>query len=144
MSIHLTSRTRLAARPRRGVVLIVLLAVFAIVATIAGAWARSVVQDRRVEALRRDRVQVRWLAEAGVRRAAARLSADPAYVGETWQIAASELGRPESAAVTIHIEPVVDGAGQVRLTARARYPQSHPRVRESKTVVVKLPGVTEP
>jgi len=126
------------------VVLIALLAVFAVVAIVAGGWARSVVQDRRLHGLQHDRVQARWLAEAGVRRGAARLLADSAYTGETWQIPASELGRSESAAVVIHLEPVVESSAKVRITARAKYPQSHPRVRESKTVVFDTSGVPEP
>lgn len=139
-------RITLRARPRsrHGAVLIALLAVFAIFATVAGVWARSIVQERRQQQLQEELVQVRWLAEAGVRRAAARLSANRAYVGETWQIEAPQLSRSESAAVVIRVEPADGAAGQVRLVARAGYPQNKARVRQSKTVVFNLPGELEP
>lgn len=135
---------RAKRRPRRGAVLIALLAVFAIFATVAGVWARSIVRERRQQRLQEELVQVRWLAEAGVRRAAARLSADPAYVGETWQIEAPQLSRPESAAVVIRVEATDGPAGQVRLVARAVYPRGKARMRQTKTVVFNLPGELEP
>lgn len=135
-------RFRNGRRPRSGAVLIILIAVFAVVMALAAVWAKRMVvehrRQRRVEQL----AQAEWLAEAGVRRAAARLSLDPEYDGETWSIDASELNQRASAEVEIQIEPVTDSAS-FRLIARARYPAREPRVQSTKTIEF-TPSQSEP
>jgi hypothetical protein len=96
---------------------------------------RTILRNRQVQRLAEEQTQASWLAEAGVRRAAASLVADPTYNGETWRVESGELARPGAATVVIRIKPVAGAAGQSRITARASYPRGAVRVRETKTVV---------
>jgi len=129
-------------RPRRGAVLIILIAVFAVIMALAAVWAKRTVVEHRRQRRVEQRAQAEWLAEAGVRRAAARLSIDPEYDGETWSIDANELNQRASAEVEIQIEPVTDSAN-LRLIARARYPAREPRVQSTKTIEF-TPPLSEP
>ena len=64
---------------------------------------------RRAEVGAEERgLQADWLAESGLERASARLSAAGDYSGETWQIPAEELGGRASGTVAIRVEPVAD------------------------------------
>jgi type II secretory pathway component PulK len=132
-------------RARRGAVLIIVIAVFAVVMALAAVWAKRVVVEHRRQRRVEQHAQAQWLAEAGVRRAAARLSLDPGYDGETWTIAANELNQRTGAKVEITAEPIepIDGAAQYRLTARARYPEPEPRVQATKTIEF-IPTPSEP
>ncbi len=127
---------------RRGAVMIIVLVLFAVTFTLAGVWTKRLLAQRRGQVRSEERVQAEWLAEAGVRRAAAQLSADADYDGEEWLIEAAELNRRKSASVLITVEPAA-GQNQFRLVARARYPHVQPRVQTTKTVAFSPPS-TEP
>jgi type II secretory pathway component PulK len=136
----MTNRTpiRCLRPPRRdGAALLIILVVFAVTMTLAGVWTRRTLTAHRGQRLAAERQQVRWLAEAGVRRAAARLSADADYDGEEWTVAAAKLQLPKSASVLIQVQPAEED-GQYRLTARARYPQEEHRAQVTKTVTFTL------
>jgi type II secretory pathway component PulK len=120
---------------RHGAVLIVLLAVFAVTMTLAGVWARRVVMEHRHQRRTEELVQARWLAVAGLRRAAARLIADPAYDGEEWLIADEDLERADSAGVVLTVETSDDSdGGAIRIVAQARYPDKQVRIRVTESV----------
>jgi hypothetical protein len=123
-----------AARQRSGVAAIIIIAVLAMTMAFAGVWARRIVMERRAARRAEEQQQARWLAEAGVRRAAARLAADPAYVGETWLIDAADIDRPSSAEIEIVVEPGDSATAPATLVAKARYPRDEPRVRSTKTI----------
>ena len=123
-----------AASSRRGVAAIIVIAVLAMTMAFAGVWARRIVMERRAARRAEEQQQARWLAEAGVRRAAARLLADPSYTGETWLIAAAEIDRPSAAEIDISIEPGDSAMAPATLVAKARYPRDEPRVRSTKTI----------
>ena len=123
-----------APRPRRGMAVIIIIAVLAMTMAFAGVWARRIVIERRAARRAEEQQQARWLAEAGVRRAAARLSADPAYSGETWLIDAVEIDRPSPAAIEINVAPGESTGSPSMLTAKASYPRDEPRVRSTKTI----------
>ncbi len=98
--------------------------------------------DKRSTAERR--LQAEWLAEAGVDRALAKLSYDPDYKGETWEIPVDELGLPAvkdtekgpAAVVKIEVEPAKGQDGGRILRVRADYPPDPPRrVRVSREVI---------
>jgi hypothetical protein len=126
---------------RHGAVLIVLLAVFAVTMTLAGVWARRVVVEHRHQRRTDEQAQVTWLAVAGLRRAAARLTADPAYDGEEWLIAAEDLKRADSARVLLTVQPSDDsGGGAIRIVAEARYPDKQARVRVTESVYFTPPN----
>jgi hypothetical protein len=122
------------SRGRRGIIMLMLLVVFGISLGMCGAWTRAILRNRQVQRLAEERIQASWLAEAGVRRAASALKADPTYAGETWQVAPGDLALSGAAAVVIQVEHL-GGSGAVELTARAAYPRNHPRVRETKRVI---------
>lgn len=122
------------ARQRRGIAVIIIIAVLAMTMAFAGVWARRIVMEQRAARRAEEQQQARWLAEAGVRRAAARLSADPAYAGETWLIDAAEIDRPSPAEVEIVVEPGASATTVATLIAKARYPRGEPRVRSTKTI----------
>ena len=67
-------------------------------------------------------LQAQWLAEAGVERAAARLSADANYRGETWTISAKELAGANDGAVRINVEKDAGRANRRRVSVEADYP----------------------
>jgi type II secretory pathway component PulK len=94
---------------------------------IAGALFRTGTAQRdEVRALER-RLQAEWLAEAGVRRALARLDADPGYSGETWNIEARELGAADAATVAIAVERAPGDADARTIRVRADFPRDPPR-----------------
>jgi hypothetical protein len=126
--------------PRRGVVLIVLLAVFAVTIALAGLWTRRIVSEHRHLRRVAQRTQAQWLAEAGVRRAAAQLAADPKFSGEEWSIAADGLGQSYTALVILRIAPDADAPGSYLITAEACCPEQDPRIRASKTVTFTPPN----
>lgn len=69
------------------------------------------------------RIQAAWLAEGGAERAASRLSADPSYPGETWEIPAESLDGRRAAEVLIAVAPLPGDSGSRRITVTARYPK---------------------
>jgi type II secretory pathway component PulK len=101
----------------------------------------------RVGVARRDevraeerRLQAEWLAEAGLRRALARLDADPAYTGETWNIEARELGAPDSATVAIAIERQAGDTKSRTIRVRADYPRDPPSRARCTRQITASPG----
>jgi hypothetical protein len=113
------------------VMVIACLIVFAIVfgvLTKLGLAARS--QARAEER----RLRAAWLAESGLERAWARLSASKSYAGETWEIPAETLRGPDAAVVRIVVEDVPGKAGTRRVSAQADYPrEGTSRARQSRT-----------
>jgi type II secretory pathway component PulK len=115
---HAAKKTRL----RRGVVLIMVLVALGLVAVLGGALVSLAGMERSVLSARERECQARWLAEAGVERAAARLAADTQYAGETWLLDDEELGGRGPAEVTIHVETLADSPARRRVTVEAEFP----------------------
>ena len=67
------------------------------------------------------RMQSEWLAESGLERAAARLSADAGYAGETWDLTAESIAGRRAGRVVITIQRD-DDESRVHVTAVADYP----------------------
>jgi Tfp pilus assembly protein PilX len=134
---------------RRGAVLIIVIAVFAVVMALGAVWAKRIVVERARQRRVEQRAQAEWLAEAGVRRAAARLSVDPRYDGETWSIPPRDLNQRAGAQVEISVQPIpaessdIASTAAYRLMARARYPEPAPRVQAVK-IVEFTPSPSEP
>jgi hypothetical protein len=140
---------------RRGAVLVMALACLVILGMVQVLLVQAAVARRHLTEQHALRHQARWLAEAGVERAVARLAAEADYRGETWQIPAEELpcgsrGGAEPAAVEIEVQPAVnapakrgkrgDGASDRIVRVRAAYPRDLPRrVLYEKQVTVSFP-----
>jgi type II secretory pathway component PulK len=133
------SANRWQAPRRSGAAVVVVLAVFAVTMILAGVWTRQLISENRSQRLAADRMQARWLAEAGVRRAAAQLMDDENYDGQQWHVAAEELGGAHPAMVQIRVE-AGESSGQFKLIARARYPARNHRAQVTKTVHFTLPS----
>lgn len=99
--------------------------------------ARLVVAERDRVRAELWQVQASWLAESGIQRAAARLAADPAYRGETWNIPAEALGGQDRGVVRIEVETSPQQPGQRLIRVQADYPDDpvH-RVRRTREVAV--------
>ncbi|WP_428306271.1 hypothetical protein [Lacipirellula sp.] len=118
---------------RQGALLIAALACMAVVLAIIGVLFSSSLRTRRQLHAERDLRQVELLVDAGLRRAAAKLSADESYDGETWRIPADQLLQNGAAEVTIAVaspddaEDSSENGEAVAVTIAARYPLNVPR-----------------
>ena len=123
---------------RRGLALVPALACLVVVILFCGILVRQVSTHRALVRDEERRVQVEWLAESALARASARLAADRGYKGETWNIAAAELGG-QAGAVQITVETVKDQAARRRVRVQADFPRdAEQRARASKTLTVDL------
>jgi type II secretory pathway component PulK len=133
--IPMLSCTR-PARRRTGASIVILIAVFAVTMAVSGFWVSQIVQGFRIQRLREERVQARWLADAAIDRAVASLQNDRSYTGEIWQVDAAALGRKHGAEVEIVVTAAEDDSSQLQIKTQARYPdEAQPRVRITKTFV---------
>jgi hypothetical protein len=145
----IAGRTR---RPRRGMAVVAVL-VCLIVLTLIGATLLKLGLVRRQ--INRDfelRLQAEWLVESGVNRALAR-AAESNYKGETWRLAAADLGLPErsepingqekskvdAAIVTIAVDRPGTEARRRRIRVQADYPlNGEHRSRFSQELIIEL------
>ena len=96
---------------RRGVVVLFALIALLLTSVIGGSLLKTALAQRRFALREQTRLQSIWLAESGIERAAARLSRDPNYTGETWSVSASDIATPLS--TDISVAPGDSGTGQV-------------------------------
>jgi Tfp pilus assembly protein PilV len=123
MTFHLSdevTRTKRVAS-RRGIVLVAVVVVSAISLMLFGLWARAAIGQQQQMRSQQYRAQAVRLAEAGVRRAVARRTADSQYVEEVWQIPAQVLDQINSAQVRIRVTTDV-GADKIKYEATAEFP----------------------
>lgn len=115
-------------KPRKGIVLIVVLVCLAVAMALVVSWLRTAALERRALGERQNRAQAEWLAESALSRAVARLGADANYRGEVWKLSADELGfGQDSAEIEIVVEPPSDGGKRRTIRARADYPAEERR-----------------
>ncbi len=134
-----------ATRPRRGVVIVIVMVCFILAAAIFVSLARTAAVERQTVRSRHWNLQARWLAEAAMERAVARLDEDADYAGETWTIVSTELAGRDGAVVRIHIEPVADHVDRRRVQVEADFPDDpRHRCRCKKMIVVERKETTSP
>ena len=132
-------------RRRRGAVLIMTLVCLALATIVGGVLLRWIVLEHKLLAARATESQARWLAEAGIERAAARLAADADYSGETWQLAAGDLPSGRAGQVELRIETIDGQPRQRSVLVMAEYPtDSETPARARKQIVYQLPQEDEP
>jgi type II secretory pathway component PulK len=117
-----------------GAILIVVLALLAVLVIVCGLWVRFVLQEVSRQRLQEDAVQAEWLAEAGLRRAAARHTAYRNFTGEQWRVEGKEFDRSHPATVNLTVEHSAAAPEIARLTAHVAYPSDVPTIRVSKTI----------
>ncbi len=121
--------------PHRGAVLITVLVSLVLLAIIGGALLRLAALERKLLDAQANACQSRWLAEAGLHRAVARLIADANYRGETWQVEASELFQQSPARVEIEVAQEPQRPGYRRIRVQADFPSGYSkRARTSKQI----------
>lgn len=131
-------------RRRRGAVLIMTLVCLALATIIGGVLLRWIVLEHKLLATRTNESQARWLAEAGIERAAAQLAADVDYSGETWQLA-GDLPSGHLGQVELRIETIDGQPRQRSVLAMAEYPtDADTPARVRKQIVYQLPTEDEP
>jgi hypothetical protein len=143
----------MAATKRRGATIIIVIALFAVTVTMTGVWIRTVLASRRQMALWHEQTRAAWLADAGLRRAAARLSSGQAdSQGERWHLGPELLGGSHDGEVAIRVEPAdlapgvnpQDNPRALRIIATADCPAGDARhVRITKTTLFPLESTGE-
>jgi len=126
-------------RKERGSVLIVVLLVLVLCVALGTRLANNVASGKNVSRVAERELQADWLAESGVRRAAARLAADVKYAGETWALEAESLGGSDKAEVKIRVERVEGQPLVRRVMVEAEYPSgAAQRARRSRDINFQL------
>ena len=106
---------------RRGIAMVIVIALFAICLTLFGLWARQIVDEQRRLTSQQNRMQAIRLAEAGVLRARTQLASDLTFTKDNWSVPASMLGGTHSGDVRIRVHPA-DESGSARCEVIAEYP----------------------
>jgi type II secretory pathway component PulK len=124
---------------RCGMALIAALVALAVTSAVfAGILAGAATLRRQVRT-HREQAQVRYLVDAGIQRAIARLRDSSSYRGETWLVPADQLGGSSPAEVVIQLSERENDPEKIEIAVRAEYPQNEfRRVRESRTVTVSF------
>ena len=83
--------------------------------------------------------QAEWLAESGLARASARLSAERSYTGETWKLPAEAFGGRDEGVVRVVVSAVKGHPSRRAIRVEADYPASDEhRNRQSRSQTVEL------
>ena len=123
---------------RRGAVMIMALICLVLIAAMGGTLLHWATMEHKLLLLRERESQARWLAEAGIALAAARLAADGGYSGETWKVAGDDLPHGEPATVRLHVAAGDGGRRVVKVDTE--YPaDSDAAVHFSKEVACQRP-----
>jgi Tfp pilus assembly protein PilX len=126
---------------RSGSGLVVALVTLLVITSIMGSIMHARLAELRQTRQTAIQVQAQWLADAAVERAAARLSADTKYAGESWKIdlPGSNSGTELRGTVEIRIERG-DSEKSTQIVVQANYPDdSQRRVSAQRAVSVSTP-----
>jgi Tfp pilus assembly protein PilX len=127
------------ARPRRGAILIIAMLCLVLAMMLVAALLRLVETQRRQLRHEQAGLQAGWLAESGCDRAAARLSANPDYTGETWSIAPAELNGADPATVVITVQRIDNEPTSRWIRVEALFPaDSQPSIRRTRQATIVL------
>jgi type II secretory pathway component PulK len=130
---------------RRGAALIAAMIAVLLASAIGTILLKTALAQRRTAIREQRRQQSIWLAESAIDRAAAKLSRDGKYAGETWTVSAADLGGRDGARVVIKVAGVQSAAGLRTVSVTAEYPHDSPhRSRTTKSVTVDLDAFRKP
>ncbi|HVA45200.1 MAG TPA: hypothetical protein VNH11_02340 [Pirellulales bacterium] len=119
---------------RRGVVVMMALVCLVLATAMGGTLLRWAAMEHKLLRSRERESQARWLAEAGIERAAARLAEERDYRGETWEVAAADLPAGEAAKVRLRVAAIDEGRRSIEVDVE--YPsESVEAVRVHKEIV---------
>jgi hypothetical protein len=126
---------------RRGAAMIVLLAALAVMMIMFLAAVKLALVQRKTIALNAWQVQAGWLADSGVQRAAARLTADASYHGETWNVSPQDINGRDGGTVAIRVEPAPGKPDRRTIHVEADYPSDpQQRARETRELIINVSG----
>lgn len=129
-----------ASGGRRGAVLIIALVCLVLLAAIGGTLLRWAAMEHKLLRARENESQARWLAEAGIERAATQLSKSTDYSGETWDIVATDLPSVEAARVRLSVKQSESRTEQRKIEVTVEYPfESETPTRLRKEIMYQLP-----
>lgn len=115
------------------------LAAVVILMMVVATLARIGVAERRQAIAEGRSIQADWLAESGLARASARLSESGDYRGETWDLAAADLGGRDGGRVVIVVEPSAGRPDRRLVHVRADYPTDPTRrARRTLRAIIQL------
>ncbi len=120
-------RSRRRPRQARGFILFGVLICLVIAGAMVLGWFRDLASQRRQQRLVEQKAQTKWLAEAGIERAAAKLRSDRRYTGETWHVPAADLNGHDDAQITLHVGAAVGQPNRRTLEATADFPSDELR-----------------
>jgi Tfp pilus assembly protein PilX len=112
--------------PRRGAFIIVVVVCLVLAGMLLASLLKMALLHERQLGYEQARLQAAWLADSGLERAASRLAVNGGYAGETWTIAAAELGGPEGAVVVIHVQKDETQDERRAIVVEAAYPAQGP------------------
>jgi len=132
---------RSARRQRRsGSLLIPVMAVLTLLMMLLGVWLKNLAMGRQEIRQQQHQVQADYLVQSAVNRATARLHADAAYAGETWQIEPQALSGNDPVSVIIKVESVADRPQERLVQARVQLPSQGPaRTQRTQKTKITLP-----
>jgi hypothetical protein len=132
---------RVAARRRRGSLIVPVLICFVLIMLVSAALLQLTFAERGLARQEERRLQSEWLAEAGLARAAAKLARDRGYAGEAWELSPKDLDAREPGRVTITVETPDGKPGERRVSAQADYPlRPELRARTTRSLVLAVGG----
>jgi type II secretory pathway component PulK len=120
-------------RPQSGTILICVLTCLLIVSGLAVAMVKSALTARKAVRTELKQAQTQFVLEAGIQRAVDKLSRDPDYQGETWDLPAEALNDVAPASVEITVKTPADDPSPT-VSVVAQYPADSPlSIRRSHT-----------
>jgi Tfp pilus assembly protein PilX len=126
--------------PRHAAALLIVIVCLGVATVLFLAMMKVILVQKRVLDAKWRQAQAARLADSAIERAAARLAADPAYQGETWNLSADDLTQPDSAVVTIHVEPIASQPERRLVRVQADYPDHpHLRARQEREATISNP-----
>jgi Tfp pilus assembly protein PilX len=111
-------------KQRAGFALVGVMIVLVVCSMLVVSWFKTIASQREQMKMAEDRLTAEWLAEGAIDRAAAKFRHSADYRGETWTIAAEELGAQDGAKVEIHIKPVAGHPDRHTIEVEAEYPHN--------------------
>ena len=127
---------------RRGLAIVPAFVCLVLVTLFCGVLLKLAASHRVLVRSESRKTQADWLVESGLERASARLSVDPQYRGETWELAANEMAGGKAAVVRINVETLNNDPKRRRVRVEADYPRDDTlRARSSSTRNIELEPV---
>ncbi|TWU12696.1 hypothetical protein CA54_15210 [Symmachiella macrocystis] len=137
--------TQAAHHHRRGAALIVAMICALLVTIMLGTMVKITLTRAHQARHREQALQADWLAEAGLERARAMLTAQTDYTGETWAITEETLGGPYHGTVTITVAAIPENSQVREVSVQSDYPAGQTeRIRKSKQIeMILTPGPSD-